>query len=93
MFMTEYDEKRHMAEEREEGREEGRKEGREEGRKEGREEGRQEGREEGRQEGIQIGIIRNLILLVKDGLLSLTTAAERAGMTVSEFEEKMKAGV
>ena len=40
--------------------------------------------EEGRAEGI----ISTLFGLVKDGILSLSDAAKRAGMSVAEFEEK-----
>ena len=68
-----------------EGREEGRAEGREEGRAEGREEGRAEGREEGRAEGV----VSTLTALVRDGILTLAQAAERARMTVEAFEEQM----
>ncbi len=76
MCITEYDEARTFAEQREEGR------------KEGREEGRKEGREEGREEGIEIGGLRMLIGLVKDGILTIVDAAKRANMTVEEFEAK-----
>ena len=53
----------------------------------GLEEGKIRGKEEGRKEGI----ISTLAGLVKDGILSLADAAQRAGMTVSEFE--IKAGL
>ena len=94
MFITEYDEQRAFAETkaegwiegREEGKAEGRKEGREEGRKEGREEGRKEGREEGREEGRAEGKIQAFAELVKDGLLTISQAAEKVHMTVPEFE-------
>lgn len=56
MCITEYDEERTLAEQREEGREE--------------------------------GVILTLTNLVKNGLLTLSQAAETANMTVSEFETK-----
>ena len=46
---------------------------------------------EGRKEGKAEGILSTLVGLVKDGILSLADAAQRAGMTVSEFE--IKAGL
>lgn len=39
---------------------------------------------------IEEGKILELISLTKDGLLSLETAATRAGMTVEEFEKSIK---
>ncbi|MCR5111385.1 MAG: Rpn family recombination-promoting nuclease/putative transposase [Ruminococcus sp.] len=39
-------------------------------------------------EGIEEGILKTLIGLVKDGILTIADAAKRANMTVSEFEEK-----
>ena len=59
MFLTEYDEKKVLEMEREEGREEGRKEGRKEGREEGREEGRKEGRQEGE---TRLGSLINVLI-------------------------------
>ena len=56
----------------------------------GREEGRQEGHREGHKEGIQKGTIMTLGGLVKDGLLQLKDAAERAGLSEEVFSEKMK---
>ena len=56
MCITEYDESRTLAEQREEGRQE--------------------------------GFLNALILLVKDGILTLSDAAKRANMTVAEFEAK-----
>lgn len=49
---------------------------------------RAEGREEGRAEGREEGVILTLTNLVKNGLLTLSQAAETANMTVSEFETK-----
>ncbi len=37
--------------------------------------------------GEKIGMIKTLIALVKDGILSLAEAAKRADMTVDEFEK------
>ena len=39
-------------------------------------------------EGIEEGILKTLIGLVKDGILTIADAAKRADMTVPEFEEK-----
>ena len=47
-----------------------------------------EGREEGIEIGVEKGVLKTLFGLVKDGLLSLSVAAERANMTVEEFETK-----
>lgn len=47
-----------------------------------------EGIEEGIKEGIKEGVLKTLISLVKDGILTITDAAKRADMTVSEFEKK-----
>ena len=53
-------------------------------------EGRAEGRAEGVEEGEAIGTIKTLAGLVKDGLLTMSQAAERVNMTVPEFELKMQ---
>ena len=45
--------------------------------------------EEKRQEGRQEGILETLSVLVKDGILSLTDAAKRAGLSPAEFQSKM----
>ena len=45
-------------------------------------------RKEERAEGIEIGTLQTLTGLIKDGILSISDAAKRAGMTVSEFESK-----
>ncbi len=61
----------------------GRKEGLEEGRKEGLEEGRKEGLEEGRKEShLQI-----YASLVQDGILSLSDAVKRSGLSEAELKE------
>jgi len=51
-----------------------------------REEGRAEGRAEGKAEGKTEGMISTLASLVKDGILSITDAANRANMNVDEFK-------
>ena len=48
-------------------------------------EGRAEGRTEGRAEGEAKGRLQILADLVRDGLLPVVQAAERAGMTPEEF--------
>ena len=49
---------------------------------------RNDGIEEGIEIGVEKGVLKTLFGLVKDGLLSLAVAAERANMTVEEFKEK-----
>ena len=44
----------------------------------------------GRQEGMQLGTYRTLFKLVEDGDISLEKAANKAGLTVTEFLEKKK---
>ena len=73
--------------ERNKGREEGLAEGIERGRVEGLKEGRAEGLEEGRSEGV----FETLCTLVKDGILTVKDAAERAGISEEDFKEKMRA--
>ena len=46
-------------------------------------EGRREGREEGRKEGV----INTLLILVKDGIISVEDAAKRANLSVSTFQK------
>ncbi len=67
MCITEYDEERTFAEQREEGRAEGRAEGRTE------------------------GTFATLAELVKDGLISINIAAQKAGMSIEEFN--LRAGL
>ena len=57
-------------------------------RAEGREEGRAEGIVEGIAKGKTEGILNTLSGFVKDGILTLSDAAQRADMTVAEFESK-----
>ncbi len=54
------------------------------------EEGKAEGKAEGIVQGIADGKISMLISLVQSGDISLSTAAQKAGMTEAEFEEKLK---
>ena len=61
------------------------------GQKEGLEEGRAEGRAEGKAEGKAEGMLSALIGLVRDGILTISEAAKRAGMSVPEFEAKTAA--
>ena len=56
-----------------------------------REEAMAKGRAEGRAEGRTEGILRALVGLVKDGLLSISEAAKRADMTVEDFEKQYAA--
>ena len=50
----------------------------------------EEGRAEGRAEGEITGTMKTLKGLVRDGLLTLSQAAERVNMTVPEFEQVMQ---
>ena len=47
-----------------------------------------EQKEEGIEIGLERGILKTLAELVRDGILTITDAAKRAGITVSEFEAK-----
>lgn len=49
------------------------------------EQGMERGKHEGMERGTQRGKIDTLIELVRDGILSVTDAAQRAEMTVEEF--------
>ena len=49
-----------------------------------------EGKAEGRAEGRAEGELRMLITLVKDGIISIQTAASKACMTEAEFEKCME---
>ena len=44
----------------------------------------------GYEQGLEQGIIKNLLSLVKKGLLSVQDAAQEAGMTQDEFETLME---
>ena len=63
---------------------------REEGIKSGMEAGRKAGMEAGRKVGIETGIIKTLVSLVKDGILTIKEAASRANMSVESFEKMLK---
>ena len=56
----------------------------------GMEKGIAKGREEGIKEGIKEGTINVLISLVKDGILSISDAARRAGMSEESFRGYIK---
>ena len=51
---------------------------------------REEGHAEGRAEGIKEGELKSLISLVSDGLLDITVAADRSGMTLVEFSHLVR---
>ena len=42
---------------------------------------------EGRKEGIKEGVINTLLILVKDGIISVEDAAKRANLSVSTFQK------
>ena len=54
-----------------------------------RKEGVAEGRVEGRVEGRAEGFIEGMISLVRDNLISVDIAAEKSGLSVEEFMQKM----
>ncbi|MBR2258533.1 MAG: hypothetical protein IJ899_14625 [Blautia sp.] len=68
-----------------------RQEGWQEGHQEGRQEGWQEGRQKGRQEGEADGMLKTLAGLVKEGILTVADAAQRTGLTPSEFQSRSAA--
>ena len=72
MCITEYDEARTLAEEREDGFEEGMK----------------EGMKKGIKQGMELGSLGTLSALVNKGIISISQAAEEAGISVREFQEK-----
>ena len=78
-----------MVEGKAEGIAEGRAEGMAEGMEKGLAEGMEKGLAEGMEKGIVEGIVSTLSALVRDGILTLAQAAERAHMPVAEFEKKM----
>lgn len=67
--------------------EKGRKEGLKKGRQEGRQEGKKEGLKEGKKEGLKEGRRGVLADLVKEGIISITVAAKKAGMTEEAFRK------
>ena len=48
-----------------------------------------DGRAEGKAEGMAVGSLKTLMSLVQDGLLTLTQAAGRMGLSESQFAEKL----
>ena len=56
-----------------------------------RQEGWQEGRQKGRQEGEADGMLKTLAGLVKEGILTVADAAQRTGLTPSEFQSRSAA--
>ena len=42
---------------------------------------------EGRREGIKEGVINTLLMLVKDGIISVEDAAKRANLSVGTFQK------
>ena len=48
-----------------------------------------EGRKEGRREGREEGVIDTLLILVKDGIISVEDAARRANLSVSKFQKHL----
>ena len=46
-----------------------------------------EGKKEGRREGIKEGVINTLLMLVKDGIISVEDAAKRANISISTFQK------
>ena len=52
-------------------------------------EGEKRGLTLGEQRGIALGELQMLIKLVRDGILSIQKAAEEAGMSTTEFENKL----
>ena len=53
-------------------------------------EGQREGRIEGQREGQREGQIRAYVSLVQDGIITVETGAEKAGMSVDDFTKEMK---
>ena len=56
--------------------------------REAEEQGLAEGLERGLQQGLEQGRLNSLFELVRDGMLDVAFAAERAGMGVEEFTER-----
>ena len=46
-----------------------------------------EGRREGKKEGRKEGVINTLLMLVKDGIISVEDTAKRANLRVSTFQK------
>ena len=78
VFLFEYDQEKHIRQEKDESREEGRKEGIKEGIK------------LGRKEGLELGEIQMLVKQMQKGRITMEEAAEDAGMTVEKFTDAME---
>ena len=78
VFLFEYDQEKHIRQEKDESREEGRKEGIKEGIK------------LGRKEGLELGEIQMLVKQMQKGRITMEEAAEDAGMTVEKFTYAME---
>ena len=81
MSIYEYDEERHIRQEREDAWEEGRQEGRQEGEKIGLEKGRKEGEKSGLEKGRQEGQLESRKRIVKNMLKQKKTEEEIALLT------------
>ena len=90
MSIFEYDQEKHMRQEREAAWKEGRRSGLEEGRRSGLEEGRRSGIEEGRRSGLEEGREQILEGLIRKKLAKEKTVSEIAG-ELEETEEHIQA--
>ena len=90
MSIFEYDQEKHMRQEREAAWKEGRRSGLEEGRRSGLEEGRRSGIEEGRRSGLAEGREQILEVLIRKKLAKGKTVSEIAG-ELEESEEHIQA--
>ena len=54
------------------------------------ERGMEKGIEEGLERGKKQGVLTTLVLLVRDGLITVQEAAKRAQLTVPEFEARVR---
>ena len=90
MSIFEYDQEKHMRQEREAAWKEGRRSGLEEGRRSGLEEGRRSGIEEGRRSGLEEGREQILESLIRKKLAKGKTVSEIAG-ELEETEEHIQA--
>ena len=78
MFLLEYDQERHMRQEREEGIEIGM------------EKGLAQGRAEGLADGLAKGREKNMLDLLNDGLINEEVVAKKLGITIDEVKAKLK---
>ena len=92
MSIFEYDQEKHMRQEREAAWKEGRRSGLEEGRRSGLEEGRRSGIEEGRRSGLEEGREQILEGLIRKKLAKGKTVSEIAG-ELEETEEHIQARI